>query len=738
MLARTYFCESISETEPARLQDASTLLMYANGAVRLGWSSLTPAEISDWNSQLTSQIQNLVSYETPHRRASLLYALGYLGLHPVLTEDQIQDLSGETRIREGRDPDGELSSMSGMSFPPNIEFTNESQTLAAWTELADNLEETPLFPIQTLADVLQLLMQLWSTQAEWRDLLDRVDEAVGKRLGKTALAGRARDRAMMLLQADRRLDALEEFHRAKIDWWSGETVRGSLLAMIIIARLYFELRLPQASKSYALAVSYIAASRRDEALADLIPAGLLMAARADFVSGAWSSATELYELGLEAQYQFIEDGIVSERHTAVDEAVLHLGYISACAKTINSELANLISVRTARTGVQDNIEKAMSLLNSKDKDSWDSFGASELLARPFADLGEARYIHFSALGMDWTLIAANDISTARSAERFASAAQVILAALAREDLCLIQTKINVHIQSMPEVGSPSGERIELLPSNDSREWVVRLAPIDEPDEPTLREAEAELFSMLTVILRDASLLPETALLASLERALEIGLGHKLSSGRPYDELVAAFAADTEDEIPRSQYNTPWECHVGYFRAHDELRWRDGQGPTYSRDKAIQLLQTRYLNLARGLRITVEHLASSEEFRRIVRTLRAMGWLDWHILAAVFNIAMNYRLPRNPSNSLSGETQREMAQMAATPESATAAPVPIGSFTLDSMNNHRQLAMMSLLNHWGLECHQRTPDIDAIERLLADRYGYWNDDVAHDDPFLDAN
>ena len=33
--------------------------------------------------------------------------------------------------------------------------------------------------------------------------------------------------------------------------------------------------------------------------------------------------------------------------------------------------------------------------------------------------------------------------------------------------------------------------------------------------------------------------------------------------------------------------------------------------------------------------------------------------------------------------------------------------------------------------------RRFRDFAAIERLLAARYGYWDDDVAHDDPFPEA-
>ena len=193
-VARTYFNESLGETEPVRLQDASTLLLYANTAVRVGLSSLTPAELGDWNVQLTRRIQNLVTRETPHRRASLLDALGHLGLHPVLTEADIQDSVGEAHTLKHQDQGGELSSLANISLPHDLELTDVSGTLSAWTELMENLEETPLFPIQTLADILQLLIPLWSNQAEWRELLDRVDEAVGERLGKNALAGRARAR----------------------------------------------------------------------------------------------------------------------------------------------------------------------------------------------------------------------------------------------------------------------------------------------------------------------------------------------------------------------------------------------------------------------------------------------------------------------------------------------------------------------------------------------------------------
>ena len=69
-----------------------------------------------------------------------------------------------------------------------------------------------------------------------------------------------------------------------------------------------------------------------------------------------------------------------------------------------------------------------------------------------------------------------------------------------------------------------------------------------------------------------------------------------------------------------------------------------------------------------------------------------------------------------------------------PESATAEQVPVSLFSMEAMQEARQFAVLDLLERWRLELHQETPDVPAVERLLAARYGYWDNDVSHDDPF----
>ena len=115
--------------------------------------------------------------------------------------------------------------------------------------------------------------------------------------------------------------------------------------------------------------------------------------------------------------------LIPEKHKEVEDTLIKLAYIKACADIVDADLAALIDAATARIDAQEVIEGAIDMLGANDKDFWESLGDRDFVARPFADLGETRYIRFSALGTDWTLTTANDIDSGRAAERFAAAAK---------------------------------------------------------------------------------------------------------------------------------------------------------------------------------------------------------------------------------------------------------------------------------------------------------------------------
>ena len=734
---RAYLDESLSESDPARLQDAGVLLGYANGAVQRGITNIDPSELGRWNTDLRDRVEQRIPTATPHRRASLLFTLGYLGLQLVVTAEDVPDSPLPRAELERIDSDAlsspTLSSASAEDFP----FVDESRALLAWTELVEGLDETPLFPLRTLGVVLQMLMPLWRAQAEWRRLLDLVDEAMGIRLGSNAVAERARDRAIALLKEGHHLEALEEFHRVKADWWLGDTVRGSLLAMLTMSDIYLELRLPLAAKAQALATAYVAWSHADDELSDLIPQGLLAAANADFIAGAWCGSIELFDLGLKALLDFGKVDIEFAGREEVQDALLKFTYITSCARDLDPRLAESVRSVTAQFGLDGAVDEVLDSADPRDE-PWSSFAPGDLTSPPFSDLGERRCIRFSALGIDWTLESDNDFESVSLCERFAAAAQVMLAALSQNDLCLLPTQINVRVEHRRHTRTSSKKSLESLPSNDGRKWVVRLSPVTGSDDVIAGRLERELLSMLTIMLRECSLLPARDFAAIVESAFDRGLGHKLSPARPYDELAAFFRAGGDAGIERAEYVASWNCRNGPRGAHGELQWQNGPGPTFSREQADELLEDRYELLERALRRTVKRLHESAGFQGIVQRLRSEGWRDWHILLAILNVrlsALNRAKLRWP---IADQNIEDIVRQARQPEDDDAKLVPVYRFTYRALQQSRRTALLSLVNLWDLETHQSTPDFPAIERLLAARYGYWDDDVQHTDPFPGAN
>jgi hypothetical protein len=102
-----------------------------------------------------------------------------------------------------------------------------------------------------------------------------------------------------------------------------------------------------------------------------------------------------------------------------------------------------------------------------------------------------------------------------------------------------------------------------------------------------------------------------------------------------------------------------------------------------------------------------------------------------------NLAFNWRLNKTGESGRlidQPDGQRKLHALLITPENERSVPVPLELLTEQTLDEARLGAMLSLLRHWKLTVHQGTPDIGAIERVLAERYGYWTDDIEHADPF----
>jgi hypothetical protein len=735
-LVRAFFADLLAseELEPARLADAGVVLTISTTALRVGRTTLAPSDIRLWNDTLRRRLRaELAETLLPTRKAELLDLLGHLALQqdPLKIEPP-QEPSHLPDVLEMLDAEGEMKPVTprkeGWPYP-----IDPDETMAAWGELASLLKATPLFPIEQFAQRMTFMTPLLIDQPGWRELADAVDAAVARASGSAAVAASARTRGIILLHAGRLREALHEMHTAKVEWWTGDTLQGSLLAMIIISDCYEKLRLPQAAKQHALAVAYAAAASGDDDVLELVPAGLLAASEIDYAAGSWCSALELVELGLLAQAGYVDVEASSVASSQWSRALFTVGMCLRAARALVPRFAPFAERVAEQAGMLEGLNEVEERVPPLDRDSFLQQVDEQLLGRPLNDAGATRVFRFAALGTDWTVTSSNRFAEVRAAERFAAAVQIALVELAEDDLCLVPTAIRVRVE-LAEEGEAREDRILWAASNEGRDWLVRLTPYDGEHPLDLQEIFLELLTLVSEIVIDASLLPRDRYFIAIEKAFRRGVQHKLTSVRAYDEL--GIPRNVYDRTPRALISPPTDPVEYPAQEHEELAWSTEPGPTYDRDLALQAIRDRYTRSTELIPRTLARLAEDQQFLHLVAELRNRGWRDWHVLQALMNAALNDKLEREGLNTYGQleESQRRTRELLDSGDLEEDPERPLGPFSSDDLDFHRRNAIPVMLHGWDLELHQQTPDFVAIERFLGERYRYWSDDVSHDDLF----
>ena len=737
-VVQAFFEELTAEEEDvARIEDASVLLSYAMTASQVGHSDLSPEQTRAWNVSLRAHVQRRLSAEDGlTRRARLLYVVGHLGIQP----DPVSRSSGST-IEGPSENAAEL--LDGWhDREPVVESWTAMDidgAMNAWREVARGLEATPMFPVDTFGEVLSILTPVLVDREGWRDLVDHVDAAISRTSGNAATAARCRDRGMRLFRAGRVRAALHELHAAKADWWAGDTIRGALLATVLIARCYERLQLPLAAKQYALVAARAAETAGSDDILDLVPKGLLIAAQMDYVSGAWCGAVELADIGMLAQSALLELESDKAAQELDASTMVALGMCLGASKVLVPALTSSVEDVLNRHGMLAAIEAAMEGAPDWTAEQWFEICDEQLQGRPFDDLGTERVIRFAALGTQWVITSTNDYVSCRAAERFAAAAQILMVELADEELCLLPARIAVRVQLAAAEAGPRAPQSAV--NNESRLWTVELTPFEPGTDMDPEAVGVELLSTFAAVLLDCCLVSPETFFETVGRAFERGLTHKLASGRPYDELADVVPMDTYDITGRARAEPPSGTTRRPFKEDPELQWRDGPGPTYDQAQARNAIGRRYVTIPRILSRTLPRLRTDPDFMDLLAVLRAQGWLDWQILICAYNIVHNYRLAARgivyPDAVFDPALRRSAMELAEKPEDDQEPDVPLRLFSRKTMEFHRAMNMGLVVRDWELSLKQESPQTAAVSKFLSARYGYGIDDVPHDDPFAGA-
>lgn len=708
-LIREYF-KVLPELEKFNeLDDAVCLLNYCIWASHAGLSELTFEELKKWHAQILEKIeQKIGTVREVGLKCQLLELRGFIMFYP-----------------------------SGNTFTADLEGTMNS-----WMELVEIVKDALFFPLDRFSDRLTQLSHIIGDDPNYEDLTQKVDILLSERYGGFKAAEKCKDRALKFHDEEAVLKAINQFHQAKIKWFADGTLHESIISMIFISKGYLELGLSFAAKYYALAAAYIANHASDERFKAYMPRALLQAANCDYVQGSWCGFLELLDMAFTAHLNYSKDPLDLQKHEKLGETLYHASILDFTTKNFFDADLNLFTenMLTKYPPIKDLVESDLEIIEKTFKkdinDLWTKF-EEQILGRPFGDCGNKRKVKWSEIGVLWEVMWQNDYKNTLVSEQLIATLQIILADLANTDLCLLKTTVHISTITTDEIKEPE---IRSIPSNDRSEWEIKF-PLYEPSD-NMENLNEYFILMVNKILYEISVLPKDEFFKILEKCFENGISMKVFIARPYIELLRYFV-DKElfDESDRSSKSIP-ESHRSFkVYSHEELRGFEGLGPGYNKEEAEEHIKSRYERSITPIKYTVERLRKDGEFNSIIKRLSEDGWLDWHILLALNNIAINYRIEKNmqehPLPDFVDKNvwyQNEWEMIIDEEERKDSTVIPISEFSEEKLRFSLRNSMIATLKIWGLELRQMTPDFEAIDQFLGNRYNYWVDDVEHEKIF----
>ena len=731
---RAFFAGARSLRDPTDLRDAGVLLQYLEMASRNGESSIRTGELTGWAADLRGHITALLEEAaSPGRRAGLLRAAADLSLRIDIAA--IEQMAGRPAVPAGPHRHMAPDDLPDIEFPAGLPLVDIAYAMTSLLELTRLLPQAPLFPIGSLARYFNMVTPALVDHPLYVSVRSGLDEATSRQAGEASTASRCRKRAMALYKNGKRLAALRELHQAKVNWWHGDTVRHSILAMLHIAHIYGELMLPQAAKKYALAAGYAALHAHDQRVRDLAPAAIFDAARCEYQSGAWLSALAMTRVAILLQSNYAPDPWNLDRHEILGATILQAAAVKAAGRC-RPALAEPVSQLIAGAALTEEVDEALAMDHSFlewDEAAFRSHSEKELTGAPFGDAAPVRVFSFGVLGQQWRVQCQNEPAVVTAAEEFCAAAQIVLAELTTGDPVLLHSAVEVEVELSGAAAQPT-DLVQPLPGNTCARWRACLPA--EPGQAS-HDPDLELLVALVVIIHRSSLLSWDKFKAAVDTAGRLGLMSKLAAAADYRVTIACFTGSEPGPAEHVRAVPLGDPSAFPVREAAELAAPTIAGPGYSRDRALEAISARYENCAPVTRYTLPRAMADPEIRALFGRLLDEGRPEWIVLMALANLVADYRtrLSRELAVTPSLGRWQTLAAEEMRREEQASDPSPLMTEIATAFPVHLCLVTALTARFWGLEINQDTPDFDALEALLKTRYGYWDDDIEHTSYFL---
>ncbi len=608
-------------------------------------------------------------------------------------------------------------------------------SLQAFVRQAKN---TPFFPTVRLGQMFRAMAPSFGSDARFRELNAEVDRLVSEGTAAAEVADRARKRALEHYRKGERLAALDEFHRVRIAWFNHDGIEGSVLAMLLLAEVYFELRLFYAARYYASGALFLATLYPDDNIRRLASKAAFQVASSYYRAGEAFGFLYAASRALEVHSLTAVDADQWDKHEHLQCSLTEVAILRASTRILAPAVLEIVdeAIGTFQIAPQE----IAALREISETPPWGTMSKAYLEERikedvglnPFADVGEQMDIVWASLGIKWRIRHAADSSARLAALELATALQIIQADLAALDLAIIPSNVELFVRA----GDVVAPNITPVEKNTECAWNITMPADASALSP--EESAVHAVAVALVVLRSVSALPSEALEELVKRRFESGLSNRTVAVRPIRELIELAPLDDSLQGRLRHRSRPrFEVQLDPIEG-PEIGWRTGPGLNYSPERAKEALRRRYRYFSDSIRLTLPRLLADDRSRETIAQMRRDGMLDWQILGLLAQLIMQWQDEfehGRPDSEAAFKQMRERLNARAQREELEQDP----SFDLEGLNEgeikaRKFMQFLAVLVGWGLENRRRTPDGAAIKRLLDERYGNSTDDILHEDPF----
>jgi len=698
-----YFSSVTDGWKPDDLLDASVLCMYCSGALLNGHFNESKSKVRKWLKCVHSAVASAYSAaRTRGERCGFLEARAFIEMNPLNKGTDSQRL---------------------------LQYFRTSR------QLIELIKETPYFPVEPLSNLFEMTAPAFGAHQEYRELCQEIDQLISERSGRAAAAEKCLARAEAHLAENRICLAIDQLQRAKIGWFSGDTLPASARAMLQLSVCYHELGLNYAGLYYAGGALFMAANAVDSDTREFIPHAGGAVANSHYLAG--HSLTFLKSVG---NWLPVMHHLISEVSTVGDRENIGVLFdqaaqLTAALHILAPDLQDDVNVILAqwklpplnRKEFDGQVGRYKQQLGSP-QDIIDGM-VGELHVRPLRDYPDIAEIEWSALGIEWKVSAASGSGASIAAQSLAALLQIIVVELWDVDILALPTTIHIKVNT----SSRAQPRLREQSSNKEIRFDVEW-PDDYGFDTDWNMSQAVLIGMMAKVLLTASALPAQEFQQLLKRSLENGLPLRTFSVRPIREIFQFVQPQSEKrDSPAKVIYLP-VARVERFVA-PELAWPTSLSAIYTLAKAKTFLGNRYRRNKEIIKLSLPRLLKDEKAAQLIAEVRASGLLDWQVLTLLSNIVCNYQVKVAAGTKSDPELLAPLLlERFGRAETEHDAKFPVDRLTREAVETFQTVLLASAFKVWGLELHRETPDFKAMKELLDIRFRHSIDDIPHGNPF----